>query len=189
MNFRQNIQLFFTGILFSGLLPPVQGKDPSGLHYPTPPQNENSLFYIQRSKNLNAIVYDANVRPDGTLDAKDPLKIYWIRYASDSTIEPLTYIQLKFAYGMKATPYPGKPGQYVLTFNSYEKKQIYLTKRPDGKHFGAYTMINGRYSELKKVFIQINGGTFWFPNVEYIDIVGDDLATQKPITEHFKPKR
>ena len=136
---------------------------------------------------MNAIVYDANVRPDGSLDPKEPLKIYWIRYTSDSSTAPLSYIQDKFAYGVKATPYPGKPGQYVIQFNAYPKKQLYLLKKPDNKHYGAYIMIGGRYSELKKIFLQINGGTFWFPNVEYVEITGNDMATQKEISDRFKP--
>lgn len=189
MNFRKAILFLIAAFLVTGLSFPATGKDPSRLHYPTPPQNENSLFYIQRSKNINAIVYDANVKADGTLDVEDPLKIYWIRYSSDSTTAPLTYIQQKFAYGVKAAPYPGKPGQYIITFNSYAKKQIYLVKKADGKHYGAFTMINGRYAELKKIFIQLNGGTFWFPNIEFIDIVGEEPATQKQLTEHFKPAR
>ena len=162
-----------------------QERDIAG--YPVPPQNDNSLFYIQRSKNKNAIVYDANVKPDGSLDKDSPVNIYWIRYSSDSTMEPLTFIQQKFAYGVKATPYPGKPGQYILVFNSYSKKQIYLLRKQDGKHFAAYTMINGHYAELKRVFIRITGGTFWIPNIEYIDIIGNDMATQRVVSEHFKP--
>jgi len=167
----------------------VAAKDPVLARYPIPPQNENSLFYLQRSKNTNTIVYDTNIKSDGTLNTEQPLKIYWLRYAADSTIEPLTYIQDKFAYGVKAKPYPGKPGQYIVTFNAYEKKMIYLVRKPDGKHYGAYTLINGRYAEMKRIFLMINGGTFWFPNIEYVDIIGDDMATQKSITERFKPVR
>ena len=157
--------------------------------YPVPTPKENGLFFIQRSKNTNAIVYDANVKPDGSLDPERPVDIYWIRYTTDSTTAPLTYVQDKFAYGVKATPYPGKPGQYVLHFNAYPKKQVYLLRKPDGQHYGAYMMINGRYAELKRVFLQINGGTFWFPNVEYIEIIGRDMATQQLISDHFKPSR
>ena len=163
------------------------GNDPPG--YPIPPENEHSLFYIQRSKNTNAIVYDSNVLPDGSVNPEDPVSIYWIRYASDSTTEPLNYIQQKFAYGVKSSPYPGRPGQYILRFHAYPSKQIYLLRKPDGRHYGAYTMINGRYAELKRIFLQIDGGTFWLPNVTYIEIVGRDIATQKIVLEHFKPAR
>jgi hypothetical protein len=159
------------------------------LVFPTPPQNENSLFYIQRSKNTNAIVYEANMKSEGVIDPNDPVKIFWIRYSEDSTTAPLTYVQQKFAYGLKAKPYPGRPGQYVLVFSSYEKKQIYLLKKQDGKHFAAYTIIGGKFAELKKIFLQISGGSFWFPNIDYIDISGTDMGTGKPITERFKPLR
>jgi hypothetical protein len=158
-------------------------------HFPVPPEKENSLFYIQRSKNANTIVYDANLKPDGSLDQTNPVKIYWIRYAEDSLIEPLSYIQQKYAYGLKTTPYPGKPGQFILTFNSYSKKQFYLLKDTNGKHFSTYAIINGKYAILKKVLIKISGGTFWFPNIDFIELVGKDVATQKPISEKFQPQR
>jgi hypothetical protein len=157
--------------------------------YPEPPQRDNSLFYIQRSKNTNAIVYEANTRLDGTLDEAAPVSIYWIRYTTDSTTAPLTYIQDKFAYGVKALPYPNRPGQYILTVNSYHKRQLYLLKKPDNLHYGAFTMIGGRFAELKRVFIQLNGGTFWFPNVEFIELAGVDAATHKPVVEQFVPKQ
>lgn len=156
-------------------------------NYPVPPETENSLFYIQRSKNTNAIVYDANVNSEGTLNPEEPIKIYWIRYATDGTKEPLSFIQQKYAYGLTAKPYPGKPGQYVLTFNAYNKKQLYLLKNSNNKHYSAYTLINGHYAQLKKIYIKVSGGSFWFPNIDYIDIIGKDIATQKPINERFKP--
>jgi len=189
MRFYQGVNFVLTCLLLQVWVFTATGKDPASPAFPTPPQNENSLFYLQRSKNTNTIVYEVNFKSDGTLNTEQPLKIYWLRYAVDSTMEPLTYIQEKFAYGVKAKPYPGKPGQYIVTFNAYEKKLIYLSKKPDGKHYGAYTMINGRYAELKRIFLKINGGTFWFPNIEYVEISGDDMATHKPINEHFKPAR
>lgn len=94
--------------------------------YPVPPTNENSLFYIQRSKNTNAIVYDLNRLPDGTPNPTNPINVYWIRYAVDSTMEELSYVQQKYAYGIVARPYNGQKNAYVLHFVSYDKKNFYL---------------------------------------------------------------
>ena len=41
--------------------------------YPEP-QDENLVFYLQRSDNTNTIVYAVNRRTDGTIDAGDPAK-------------------------------------------------------------------------------------------------------------------
>jgi hypothetical protein len=37
------------------------------------------------------------------------------------------------------------------------------------------------------VFIKIEGGSFWLPNVIYVELKGIDPATGKEITERFKP--
>ena len=157
--------------------------------YPIPPTTENLLFYVQRSKNTNAIVYDLNRLPDGTPDPTNPIHIYWIRYASDSTTEELSYIQQKYAYGLVSRPYNGQKNAYVIQFVSYDKKNFYLLPTSTQKKYAAFTNINGKLAELKKVFIMLNGGTFWFPTIEYIELIGRDPATQQITTERFVPKR
>lgn len=156
--------------------------------YPTPPTNENSMFYIQRSNNTNAIVYEANVSREGVLNHEDPVKIYWIRYAQDSTTEDLNYIQRKYAYGINAKEMPDHKNRFVLQFVSYSKKSLYMMAKPNGK-YAAYMTINGKLVELKKVWIQLDGGTFWFPTIQYVELTGKDPATQQTVTERFKPKR
>ncbi|HRH66366.1 MAG TPA: DUF4833 domain-containing protein [Bacteroidia bacterium] len=155
--------------------------------YPVPPQNDRSLFYIQRSKNTNAIVYETNILPSGKINTEEPLKIYWMQYASDSSVAELNYVQKRYAYGIRATPVKGHPGEFVLNFVSYEKKKFYLILDPGGKQYKTYTTINGKMAELKKIFIHLEGGSFWFPNIVDIEITGKDPATLQKITEHFKP--
>lgn len=155
--------------------------------YPTPPVNENSLFYIQRSKNTNAIVYETNYLPDGKINALDPVKIYWIRYSSDSTTEDLTLIQRKYAYGINSRNYNGQKNAFVLNFVSYKKKSIFLLPIANGKRYAAFITINGRLVELKKIFISITGGTFWFPSIDYIELSGKDPSSQQTIVERIKP--
>ena len=38
---------------------------------------------------------------------------------------------------------------------------------------------------LDRVFIQINGGTYWFPNVEYAEFSGSDPVNGAPISELY----
>ena len=154
--------------------------------FPVPPQNEHSLFYVQRSKNTNSIIYETNPLPDGSLDPLDPIKIYWIRYATDGSKDELNYIQRKYAYGLDVATVKGRPGQYVLNFVSYSKMKIYLLKDASS-HYKAYSTINGKLAELKRIFVSLNGGTFWFPKITDVEISGKDPATQKLVTEHFIP--
>ncbi len=155
--------------------------------YPIPPVNENSLFYIQRSKNTNAIVYEANRMPDGKINTEDPVKIYWIRYSSDSTKEDLTLIQRKYAYGVNARSYNGLKNSFVIQFVAYKKRNIFLLPSSNGKRYSAYININGKLAELKKIFISTSGGSFWFPTIDYVEITGKDPGSQLMLVERFKP--
>ena len=40
---------------------------------------------------------------------------------------------------------------------------------------------------LNKVFIKIEGGSFWLPNINFVEMKGTDPVTGKEITERFKP--
>ena len=162
-------------------------KNPLYSRYPAPPQNDRSLFFVQRSKNTNAIIYEANVLPSGKINTDDPLKIYWMQYASDSSKEDLNYVQRRYAYGIQTTAVKGHPGQYMLNFVSYEKKKFFLIGDSEGKRYKAFMTINGKMAELKRIFIHLDGGTFWFPNIVDIEIVGKDPASQQEVIEHFKP--
>ncbi len=155
--------------------------------YPVPPVNENSLFYIQRSKNTNAIVYEVNKNSDGKINESEPVKIYWIRYASDSTTDDLTPIQRKYAYGVTARNYNGQKNSFVIQFVAYKKRNIFLLPTASGKHFSAFININGKLAELKKIFISTSGGTFWFPTIDYVELTGKDPSTQQMVVERFHP--
>ena len=170
----------------------IDGSAESGLErvsgvYPVPPTNENSLFYIQRSKNTNAIVYELNRKPNNTLDAENPIKVYWIRYTSDSSTAALTSIQRKYAYGVLSRPYQGYHDSYVVQFAAYRKRNIFLMPNGNSGKYGAYVSINGKMAELKKIFIATEGGTFWFPKIAYVELTGMDPSSGKHVVERFVP--
>ena len=184
MNF---INLMITYIISLFLSPVLISEGGASKIYPVPPVNENSLFYIQRSKNTNAIVYEVNHLPDGKINTEDPIKIFWIRYSSDSTNEDLSVIQRKYAYGLTSRSYNGQRNAFVIHFVAYKKRNIFLLPASNGKRYGAYMNINGKLAELKKIFISTSGGSFWFPTIDYVEITGKDPTTQQIIIERFKP--
>ena len=155
--------------------------------YPVPPVNENSLFYINRTKNTNAIVYEVNKTADGKIDVDDPVKVYWIRYASDSTTEELNTIQRTYAYGVHAKPMKDMNNSFVLQLVAYKKKNIFLMPIPNTNRYAALMSINGKMAELKRIFVSISGGTFWFPKVDYIELTGRDPISHLPTVERFVP--
>jgi len=153
-------------------------------NFPVPTGIPNMLFYMQRTPNSNTIIYDLNVNKDGSVDKDDPINVYWIRYTEGGVKKDLNYIQRKFAYGIKVKNLG--TDKYEIRSVAYAKKEMYLMKSATGE-FHLYAKINNTMAILNRIYLQIEGGTFWFPNVVYIEMKGIDPATGKEIKEQFKP--
>ena len=67
------------------------------LNFPIPTGVPNQLFYLQRSQNINTVIYELNLK-NGLVDSLEPVHIFWICYAEKSQREELTGIQKKYAY-------------------------------------------------------------------------------------------
>ncbi|RYU92011.1 DUF4833 domain-containing protein [Mucilaginibacter terrigena] len=160
--------------------------DVTGRVYPTPPPNPLRMFYLQRSPNINALVYDINIdKKTGKPDEDSPLHGYWLRYAEGHG-EPseFTYMQRKFAYGVISKALGND--NYDIRLVSYKKIPFTLMKGADGKYH-IFATVAKKQMLLQKVFIQIDGGTFWLPNVIFVELKGTDPVTGKEVTERFKP--
>jgi hypothetical protein len=157
-------------------------------HFPVPPVDSKLLFYVQRTSNANTIMYELNLKPDGSLDEENPVHPYWIRYTEQGQKAELNFIQRKYAYGVKTRPVTNTNGNptWEVLFVSYKKKPLYLTKSAD-KKYHIYTTINNKMQILNSVWVQIEGGTFWVPNVVYVELKGTDPATGKAVVERFNP--
>lgn len=173
--------------LVSAVLPPVpvtpcacqiQGT------FPTPPAGSRSLFYIQRTPNTNTIMYDLNV-VRGQVDAEDPIKEYWIRYGEDGQQEDLSFIQRNYAYGIKSKKLDDR--NFELRFVSYKKLPFLLSWSDRDSRYHVYARINDVEIEVSRVFLQIEGGTFWLPNVVCVEVRGVTRDTGKPVVQTFKP--
>jgi hypothetical protein len=151
---------------------------------PEPRGVRNMMFYLQRNPNANTVVYELNKTAQGGLDEQAPIHPYWIRYADGGERKELSYIQSKFAYGLK-TRKLGKDN-YELKFVCYNKLALYLRRAPDGR-YQVYTTINQKEAVLDRIFVRIEGGTFWVPNVLYVELQGREAATGKIIAGRFKP--
>ncbi|MEO5594798.1 MAG: DUF4833 domain-containing protein [Chitinophagaceae bacterium] len=152
--------------------------------FPVPAGNINQLFYLQRTSNKNTIVYDLNI-VNGALDKNEPVHVYWIRYSDQGQRQELSYIQRTFAYGIKTTALANNSG-YVMHFVSYKKYLLYLVKSVVDNKYRVYTTVNSKTVVVNRIFIKINGGSFWSPNVEYVEIKGVDPANGKEITDRLK---
>ena len=151
-------------------------------NFPVPSGNSNQLFFLQRTPNLNTIVCELNYK-DGKVDPLNPVHVFWIRYGEKGQRQELNYIQRTFAYGIKHRKIAET--QYELNFVSYKKIKMYLIFAADGK-FHVYSMINKKMCILNKIYLEIRGGTFWSPNVEYVELSGMDPALNQPVKEKLK---
>ena len=151
--------------------------------FPVPTGNINQLFYLQRTSNTNTIVCELNYS-DGILNEKKPVHVFWIRYAEQGQREELSYIQRTFAYGVR-TKLLSKD-KYELRFVSYKKYAMHLMKATNGKYY-VFVKIQGKQAILTRLFIKINGGSFWSPNVEYMEIKGIDITNGNEMIERIKP--
>lgn len=160
--------------------------DDNGKVYPPLPPNADRLFYLQRSTNINALSYDINIdKNTGKPDEDSPLHVYWLQYAEKNG-EPseLTYIQRKFAYGVSSNALGND--KYDIRIMSYKKIPLTLMRAVDGKYH-IFATVAKKQIVLQKIFIQIDGGTMWSPNIVYIEMKGTDPVTGKEVTERFKP--
>jgi len=153
------------------------------IKYPVPTGNPNQLFFLQRDPNTNTIVYELNVKSNGELDIESPVHAFWIRYQDKGQKEELNYIQRNFAYGMKSKTL--SKDQYELHFVSYKTKKFILKKGTDNK-ISLFTDINKKQAIIKNIFVRVKGGSFWLPNVEYVELKGTDPTTGAEVVEKMK---
>jgi hypothetical protein len=151
--------------------------------FPAPPESVSRLFYLHRTSNSNTLIYELNA-PNGQLNEDEPMHVYWIRSAEKGQKEELNYIQRKFAYGLVTKKLAND--QYDVRFVSYKKFPLLLMKAKDGKYH-IFATIAQKQMVLSRVFVKIEGGSFWLPNIIYVELRGTDPNTGREIVERFKP--
>jgi phosphatidylglycerophosphate synthase len=153
--------------------------------FPVPSGNPNQLFYLQRTTNTNTIVCELNYDKNGQLNEESPVHVFWIRYPEGGMRKELNYIQRVFAYGIKASAQGN--GTYKLHFVSYRKQTLWLMPSQKDNKYHVYATINQKQAQLNRIFIKVDGGSFWSPNIVYMEMKGVDVATGKEVMERFKP--
>jgi hypothetical protein len=176
VRYKKSVFLLILAGLFVTLSATAQEK------FPVPVGVPDQLFYLQRTANTNTIICELNYK-GGVLDPEEPIHVFWLRYADKGQREELNFIQKKFAYGIKSTLI--LIDKYELIFVSYKKFPMILMKGP-GNKYHVYATINQKQAILNRIFVKITGGSFWTPNVEYVEIRGVDPANGKEVIERRK---
>jgi len=173
-------QRIFFALVILVLIAGEAGAQPAD--FPNPPLPPNHLFYLQRTPNKNTIMCELNYS-GGKLDEDVPVHVYWLRYTEQGQKQELSFIQRKFAYGMKINKLA--ESKYEIYFVSYKRFKMHLMQGIDRK-FHVFAHINNKESILTKIYLHINGGSFWSPNVEYVEVTGIDPLSGQVIKERKK---
>ena len=155
--------------------------------YPEPEGIDNLLFYVQRTINSNTIVYTLNQDVNGKINEQEPISAFWVKFAQGGKKEQLTYVQKKYAYGLRSKLLDKDKGVFMVEFVSYDKKQLYLIKSSHDNRYHVYSFVKNRLSIIRSIFVQIEGGSFWLPNVKYVELTAIDPNNSSVLTEMIKP--
>ena len=151
--------------------------------FPVPKSTASLLFYLQRQPNTNTVIVDLNME-NGKVNPERPVNVYWRRFQEDGRKADLNFIQKEFAYGVQTTK-TGE-GKYELNFVSYKKEKFQLERGLNGVWQVYFTLANGDKEILKRVYIHIEkGGSFWKPNVKYVELKGIDPVTGKEVRQRI----
>ncbi len=140
------------------------------------------LFHIERNKNANIVVYDARVLPDGTLQKKDPVDVYWLKLAEDGARKKLKGIERRMAYGFKVQDHEGD--RLRLDMKADIGRDVFVAAVRDT--FRALIDIGGRRAILDQIFIFAEEGGI-LPKVKYLELFGVDLETGEERYEKYLP--
>jgi len=178
--------ILLAGTLLASRPQPAEASPRQGqpvLTFPVPTGIANQLFYLQRDPNTNTVIYQLNVNSAGRLDEDEPINVFWIRYTEQGIHKDLNFIQRKFAYGLSAKKVA--TDKYTLKFAAYDKVPFYLMKWSGDNAFHVFATVANKQIVLSRVYLRIEGGTFWVPNVKYIELKGWNAATRQPVVERL----
>jgi hypothetical protein len=141
------------------------------------------LFIIEKSTNANVVHYDAVITPDDGLDLREPIIAYWVMAAEDGRREDLTSAERRKAFGFTIV-YGRDADSYHLRLAAQQQRDIYV--RRIGNSVRASTLIAGRCAYLTKIYVKIHK-LLGLPKIDFIELIGSDVATGEPICERVKP--
>lgn len=151
------------------------------------PENEfhqaPTAFHIKRSRDASQIVYKIRTDQHGNLDLEEPIAAFWVRYKTDGRVEPITFIQKEFSYGLKFQSIENQKARFHIA--AYPDQMLYLRKVCG--EYRVYTSVDDEIVELDYIYVHFEGGTDWLPTVKYVNLYTHHLANNEPITKTILP--
>lgn len=131
------------------------------------------LFYLQRIPGTNKVGYELNFNPDGTLQRSNPVNAFWISKDGHRKLNALTEREKRLGYGLKSKPIGNE--EFEIRLMGYSKIPLYLKKSEADNRYRIYIQDEEKELLLKRIFIKLNHGTFWFPKLQYLDLTTTKL--------------
>lgn len=148
------------------------------------PSTTSNLFSIGRSKDANEIYYSINLDNKNMLNKDNPINVYWLKRTENNKIEPLSWIQNKFAYGIVYLSKSESSARFH--FAAYDKR-IFELKKNKKNEFKVFTISGNQEVEVNRIYIYITGGTFWIPEIPKVELFATILGTERKIKETIIP--
>lgn len=144
----------------------------------------NLLFFLQCDPEANTLVYELNYNSAGKLHPDRPIKVSWIKYGQDHKLRELTSLERELACEIQTRPIGNE--EYEIRLVGYKKMPLYLKKSEVDNKYRIYIKDEGKNLLLKRVFVRINCGSFWFPSVRYIDLITTNSAAGLEILKRIR---
>ncbi len=145
-------------------------------------EKRDFLFKIERSINKNVVQYDACLLQNGKVSNSTPVDAYWV--LANGKKENLNIVEDKQAYGIDSKEKLGKD-KFRIFLAAMKNRSIIVEKiKGDYK---AVVQINGEPSILERIYVQSEDQTLGLPKVDYVDLFGRSLRTNRPVKERIRP--
>ena len=146
-------------------------------------KDKNYLFKIERSRDADVVIYEANLMEDGSLNQKNPIIIYWKKFTINGKTEPLTKVQNSLSYGLKFLEVTSSETEFQLM--AFEQS---MTLRKNAKgDYKVYARIGNQEMEVERIYVWFSNKSYWFPKVGRVELYTKTANTPEILAKVITP--
>lgn len=148
------------------------------------PSDPNLLFYIQHSQNPNTIVYAARRGSTTPFDPEHPIDVFWRRFSREGERDDLTFFERAFVFGARTRPEGASGSRFATRLAASGMARGTLELGPSGN-----PRIVGKLGDhdVRVVYAYAELGDYAFiPKINFVDVIGRDLASDDYVTRRIK---
>ena len=141
------------------------------------------FFAVVKSDNANVLYYAPAITKEGVFASK-PVDVYWLMHADDGRREALTWMEKPHLDVTVKDVVKGKHYTINMRDNKLKSRDITIMLDISGCAM-ALTEINGRYSYLDEIFVQVETKGRMIPKIHYVEIKGRSWDSLESISERI----